>query len=454
VTAARRKRVRRLTAVIGLVLIAATGCKFNGIYSFPLPGAVANGAHTYTVNIQFADVQDLVPYSAVKVDDATVGHVKSVAVQGTHALVVAQIKDSVVLPANTTALVSETSLLGEKFVSLQPPQNHAQWRGKLTKGMTIGLPDTDSDATVEEVLGALSLVLNGGGLQQIQTISSEINQAMSGRESNTRDLLNQLKTLATSLNGQKSDILTALRSVDHLATTVQAQESTVTDTLEKLPTALQILADNRVQLTKMLTSLSHLGDVATKVINSSRDDLLTNLRNLEPTLTQLAAAGQYIPTTLQILFTFPNADGTQDVYRGDYTNIDLQIDLSTASLMRNFGYSNLGVLGGTSKGTTGTTGTSPTTGATKTPTPKLPIPLPSLPTVPTLPKLPTLPLPKLGGSGSTGTSGSNGGSSGGLLGGISGLLGPNGVAEPEAVNGPLPVSIATRLDQIMLEPLQ
>jgi phospholipid/cholesterol/gamma-HCH transport system substrate-binding protein len=426
-------------------MVAATGCKFNGIYSLPLPGAVANGSHTYTVNIQFADVQDLVPYSAVKVDDATVGHVKSVSVQGTHALVVAQLKDSVVLPANTTALVSETSLLGEKFVALQPPQDHSQWRGRLTKGMTIGLPETDSDATVEEVLGALSLVLNGGGLQQIQTISTEINKALSGRESNTRDLLEQLRTFAAALNGQKDDIIKALRGVDHLATTVQSQEGTVTKALDDLPTALQILSDNRVQLTKMLTALSHLGDVAVQTINGSRDALLANLRNLEPTLTQLAKAGEQIPTSLQILFTFPEADGTQDVYRGDYTNVDLQIDLSSASLLKNFGLTGgLGSLG-TTKGSAGTSG------GTKPPL-KLPIPTPTLP---------SLPLPKLGGSGTSGTGGTSGGSSsgtggsgGGLLGGVSGLLGPNGTAQPEAVNGALPVSITTRLDQIMLEPLQ
>jgi phospholipid/cholesterol/gamma-HCH transport system substrate-binding protein len=220
----------------------------------------------------------------------------------------------------------------------------------------------------------------------------------------------------------------------------------VTNALDQLPGALQILADNRVQLTKMLTALSHLGDVAVQVINGSRDDLLANLRNLEPTLTELAKAGNAIPTTLQILFTFPNADGTQDVYRGDYTNIDLQIDLSTQSLMRNFGLTGSSTSGATSTTKTGGSGT---TGATKTPTPKLPVPLPSLP---------SLPLPKLGGSsGSTGTSGGSSGGTGGnggLLGGISGLLGPSGVAVPEAVNGALPVAVTTRLDQIMLEPLQ
>jgi phospholipid/cholesterol/gamma-HCH transport system substrate-binding protein len=233
------------------------------------------------------------------------------------------------------------------------------------------------------------------------------------------------------LNGQKDDIVTALQRVDHLATTVRSQESSVTNALDRLPTALQILADNRVQLTKMLTALSHLGDVAVQVINGSRDDLLANLRNLEPTLTELAKAGDQIPSSLQILITFPEADGTQDVYRGDYTNVDLQIDLSSTQLLKNFGLNGLGSSSSTSKGTTG----SGTTGGTTTP--KLPIPVPSLP---------SLPQPK-----STGTSG---GTSGGLLGGVSGVLGANGVAEPVVLNGALPVKITTRLDQIMLEPLQ
>src|ERR1700760_109589 len=128
------RRARRLAATIALVLIGATGCKFNGIYSLPLPGAVGNGSNTYTLNVEFRDVADLVPYSAVKVNDATVGHVKSVSVQGHHAQVVVQILTSVVLPQNSPALVSQTSLLGEKFVELQPPPP-GQGRGRLTKGM-------------------------------------------------------------------------------------------------------------------------------------------------------------------------------------------------------------------------------------------------------------------------------------------------------------------------------
>src|SRR4051812_39937300 len=128
-----------MAALIAVVFVGATGCKFRGIYSFPLPGAVANGDNTYTLNVQFNDVQDLVPYSAVKVNDATVGHVKSVSVEDHHALVVAQLLDDVKLPANSTALISQTSLLGEKFVAIQPPAAHEDWRGSLKPGATITL---------------------------------------------------------------------------------------------------------------------------------------------------------------------------------------------------------------------------------------------------------------------------------------------------------------------------
>ena len=444
----KTSRVGRFAAGIALVLMCATGCKFNGIYSFPLPGAVANGGHTYTLKVLFRDVQDLVPYSAVKVNDATVGHVKSVEVKGHAALVVVQLKDNVKLPANSTALIAQTSLLGERFVALQPPANKADWRGSLRPGATLGLAATDSDATVEEVLGALSLVLNGGGLQQIQTITREVNKALTGRENNTRDLLEQLKTFATGLNAQKNDIITALDKVDHLAKTIAGNESAVTNAIDQLPKAIQILADNRKLLTKMLTSLSNLGDVAVNVINASRDSLLTNLRNLQPILTQLAKAGNEIPPSLQILLTFPEADGTQDVYRGDYTNVDLTIDLSTAQLNKNFGLSNLGgLLGG------GTTTTTPKSGGTTLPKLPLPSALPSKLPLPLPTKLPLLsaPKPSSSKSGTSSGSGSGSGSGGGLLGGI---LGPNSVSAANVENGALDVALTTPLDRLLLGVLQ
>ncbi|HMC69853.1 MAG TPA: MlaD family protein, partial [Mycobacteriales bacterium] len=162
---------RLRASVTGLAVAAVTtGCGFHGVYSLPLPGAAAKGANTYTVRVQMADVLDLVPYSAVKVNAATVGHVKSIAVEGRHAVVLCQLPDSVKLPANAIARVEQTSVLGEKFVEIEPPKDVPPI-GRLANGDVISLPHTDTDATVEEVLGALSMLLNGGGVDQLHTIT-------------------------------------------------------------------------------------------------------------------------------------------------------------------------------------------------------------------------------------------------------------------------------------------
>ncbi len=376
---------RLVTLVAGTlaVAVAATGCGFHGIYSLPLPGAVGNGGHTYTVRVELADVLDLVPYSAVKVNFATVGHVRDIRLVGRHAEVSCQLEDSVLLPANAVARVAQTSLLGEKFVEIEPPRGEAP-RGRLANGDVIPLARTDTDATVEEVLGALSLLLNGGGLAQLHTITSELNKALSGHEGAARDLLGELTTFIGSLDAQKVQITRAIDGMDHLAATVRSPESALTGALAQMPDALGILADDRSRLTTMLTSLQQLSDVAVRVINGSRDDLLANLRALQPTLAKLAEVGTIIPDTLQVIMTYPTADSVEHEYFGDYGNLALTVDLSSTSLLTTFGQG--------SGGGSGSPLPKPPAGPPVPSKPGVPsLPQPSAPTVPSSPSVPSAP---------------------------------------------------------------
>ncbi|MDX6200083.1 MAG: phospholipid/cholesterol/gamma-HCH transport system substrate-binding protein [Actinomycetota bacterium] len=328
-------RARRLAAALAVSALALSGCGFDGIYSLPLPGAAGNGKNTYTVSVQFADALDLVPYSAVKVNDATVGHVKKVAIQGRHALVICQLENRVKLPANSIARVSQTSLLGEKFVEIHGPTAVAP-TGRLKNGAVIELASTDTDATVEEVLSALSLLLSGGGLAQLHTIAAELNTALQGREGTARDLLVRLNTFVTALDVQKTQIVAAIERVDRLAGTVKGQEKALTDAVDRMPHALSILAADRKQLTALLVSLDHLGTVATRVVKGSQADLLANLKALKPTLTKLAEVGDVIPQSLEAIITYPTADGVEKGYFGDYGNLALTVDVSSASLLNTF----------------------------------------------------------------------------------------------------------------------
>ncbi|MFL6239336.1 MAG: MCE family protein [Actinomycetes bacterium] len=329
-------RALRLVVATGVAAVLVSGCGFHGIYSLPLPGGEGSGGPKYRVTVQLADALDLVPRSSVKVNGASVGTVDSVRLEGHHAVVVCAIQRKVHLPANAIARLEQTSLLGEKFVEIEPPHNQSP-RGALRDGSVIPLARTDTSATVEDVLGSLAMLLNGGGLAQVRTIARELNRSFQGREGALRDTLVKLQEFTAGLDRQKTQIIHVMQGLSDLAGTVRAQETALTTAVDRMPAALGVLADTRKQLVHMLGSLQHLSDVAVRIENGAGDDMVTNLRNLEPTLQRLASVGQTIPKTLELVLSYPVADGVEKAFYGDYGNLHITLDLSRTSMTRNFG---------------------------------------------------------------------------------------------------------------------
>ncbi|MGW1586229.1 MCE family protein [Streptomyces sp. NPDC002386] len=374
-SARRTVRAAAWTAAGSLLL---TGCEFNGWYDVPLPGGAASDGHAYHVTVEFRDVLDLVPQSAVKVDDVTVGAVEKVELDGWHARVRLRVADSVKLPGNAVAGLRQTSMLGEKYVALSAPAG-TRPLGRLRDGDRIPLSRSGRNPEVEEVLSALSALLNGGGVAQLKTITVELNKALDGREDRVRSLLKQLDTFLGGLDGQRAEIVRALKGVDRLARRLKKERKTIALAVDTMPPALKALADQRKDLTKMLTALSGLGRTATRVVNASHDDTVANLRKLQPILRELNKAGDDLPDSLEILTTYPFPRNATDAVKGDYVNLGVTADLDLADLYGN-------VTRKPGKG-----GKSPAPGTPRLPGLPTPTPLPSLPSVPPLPSTPSLP---------------------------------------------------------------
>jgi phospholipid/cholesterol/gamma-HCH transport system substrate-binding protein len=383
-------RLARAAAAAAAAALALSACDAS-VSGMPLPGGPDVGDDSYSVSIEFRDVLDLVPQSVVKVDDVSVGKVEDITLDGWTANVTVRINGAVDLPENAVASIQQTSLLGEKYIALSSPADEPA-TGRLEDGDTIPLSRSGRNPEVEEVLGALSLLLNGGGVAQLKTISTELNSALSGNESDIRSVLGQLDTFMGQLDENKSQVIAAIRSMNALSLEVKDQQQSIIDTVDQLPAALKVLDDQRAGLVRMLQGLKRLSPVATRVIRASKQSTLADLRALDPILTKLAAAGDAVPKSFEVLLTypFPNAavgstpEEAQNLHQGDYTNLSAEIDIDLGAL--------------------------PTIGLP--PIPRLPVPgLPTPPTlpaptapsipVPTLPRipipgLPSLPIPTLG----------------------------------------------------------
>ena len=323
---------RVLAGVLAVVSLA--GCGFRGASSLPLPGGQGNGSDAYELTVEFTDVLDLVVQSAVKVDDVTVGSVQEIEATGYTARVVVSLNGNIVLPANSRASLRQTSLLGEKFVSLDaPPAEEAI--GQLRAGATIGLDRTVRSAEIEEVLSALSLVLNGGSLEQLQVINRELVAALEGREGRVKDLLGNLDAFVGGLDQQKGQIVRALDSLDRLSTRLLSERQTIATALEDIPAGVAVLTGQREELTRVLTSLDRLGDVAVRVIRASQANTVADLKALQPILTQLNAAGKALPDALELLTTYPFPRTVTEGVKGDYANLFVTADVDLASLAGN-----------------------------------------------------------------------------------------------------------------------
>jgi phospholipid/cholesterol/gamma-HCH transport system substrate-binding protein len=336
------RRLQRAGSLAAGVLLLG-GCGFRGAYSLDLPGGADTGDDPYTVEVEFLDVLDLVPQSGVRVADVPVGRVESIDLneEDWTAVVTLTVNGDVELPANSVAAIQQSSLLGEKYVELAPPGGEEP-EGRLGDDSRIPLDRTNRNVEVEELLGALSLVLNGGGLAQLQTINRELGDALEGRESEIKDTLNQLDTFIGGLDAQKEEINRALDRANELADTLAGRTATIEQALDTIGPGLDVINEQRDLLVSMLEGLARLGDVGTRIIEQSSANTIEDLKLLQPILTQLAAAGPNLGRSLELILTYPFPDSSLSAlnYRKAqtggmalFTNMTATVDLDLSHLL-------------------------------------------------------------------------------------------------------------------------
>ena len=324
-------------AVLAVALAAAaSGCGWHGLNSLPLPGTAGGGPGSYTIQAQLPDVRTIEPNSRVQVDDVTVGTVTKIERQGWHAVITMSINGDVNLPANATATVGQSGLLGSLHVELAAPTAVAA-QGKLTDGAVIPLSSAGVYPSSEQVLGAISLLLNGGGVGQVQDITASMRTALNGREADVRSLIEQLDTFTRYVNDQSGDIIATAESLNSLAATFAAQKPVVDKAMATIPGALKVISDQRQALVDALDQLGKFSALVADSTNQTKDALVAELRDLGPVLESLANAGPALTRALGLFATYPfPTDNVSTWQRGDFANLTAVIDLTLSRLDASF----------------------------------------------------------------------------------------------------------------------
>ncbi|MQY24217.1 Lipoprotein LprN [Nocardia sp. RB20] len=309
-----------------------SGCQWTGLNSLPLPGAKGHGPGSFHVTIEMPDVTTITPNSPVMVRDVEVGSITAITTQDWHAKVTVTLDPGTALPANATAKIGQTSLLGATHIELTAPPDP---QGRLTEGSVIPLRRAGDYPTTEQTLAALSLVLNDGGLGNLQTIVSEANKALAGHQDSIGKVIDQMNSLLGELNSQRDDITSTLDGLDRFSTAAAKDNDTIGKALTAIAPAVDVLNQQRGNLTTALDALTRFGAAGTALVQQTRGDLSKNLAGLVPLLQKIAEAGDDLVDNVHQLATFPFPPvAVRNGIRGDYMNLWAEADLTLPRLQQ------------------------------------------------------------------------------------------------------------------------
>lgn len=276
VSAGHRGSVFLLAVLLAPVVL--TSCTWRGIANVPLPVGRGMGPDRMTIYVQMPDTLALNTNSRVRVADVWVGTVRDISLRNWIATLTLELEPTVRLPANATAKIGQTSLLGTQHVELAaPPIPSPQ---PLKSGDTIGLKNSSAYPTVERTLASVALILTGGGIVNLDVIQTEILNILDGHAGQIREFLERLATFTAELNNQRGDLTRAIDSTNQLLTIIANRNDTLDRVLTDVPPLIEHFADTGQLFADATESLGRFSEVANRALAATRPNLHQTLQSL------------------------------------------------------------------------------------------------------------------------------------------------------------------------------
>jgi phospholipid/cholesterol/gamma-HCH transport system substrate-binding protein len=323
---------RRTLAVTGLV----AGALFSGGCS--LPGRVGGPVALTAV---FEDTSDLVAHHAVQVADVRVGSISTIELTDDYrARVTLEIKDDLELPADSVAVLRQTSLLGEKFVELRPRTDDDDCgdaprpEGVLTDGATITctIQAPELESVTEQAVEILSVVA-ANRVEDLQTLIETGAVGFGGRAEELRALIDDLITISGTLADQTANIVAIIDGLDSAAGTLADGAPELDGLLTSLADATTVLADNREEAIATLQQLTRLARVQNDLVfEPYLDATMRQLEQVDAIVARVVDGRGEVGLLLDWLARFveqvplaipcrPPVDATQPCSGGDFAQV-------------------------------------------------------------------------------------------------------------------------------------
>ena len=224
------------------------------------------GKPTITAAAVFPDVTDLSVGAPVQLADINVGSVKSIALDGTEAKVTMTIQSSARVPADVTAEVRRTTVLGERFVELVPRPNTPNNAALLADGGTIG--QTRVVPELEQLVRGGTQVFGPISANQLGVMLQAGAQGFGGQGAQIHQLLASLSDITAGYAGQTGTIRSLVASLDQFSSATAPDAQADAQAISNLARTTQIMAAQSDRFNNLLAALNNLSVQSRSLLES------------------------------------------------------------------------------------------------------------------------------------------------------------------------------------------
>lgn len=275
-------------AAIGVTLVLA----FN-VGDLPLIG----GGEDYSA--AFSEAGGIREGDDVRIAGVTVGEVSGIDLERGHVRVDFRVTKDVSFGPLTGASIRIKTLLGEKYLSLEP-----RGTGQLREGAQIPLDRTVSSYDVITAFSDLTetteRIDTGRLAESLDVLATEFTDT----PENVRGALTGLTRLSRTIAGRDQELRRLLAAANSVSGTVAQQNAVVDRIIDDADLLLVELHERRAAIRTLFTNTSQLAEQLTALVRENRAELRPALTELRGVLTTLQEHEQDLRRTIAALAPF------------------------------------------------------------------------------------------------------------------------------------------------------
>lgn len=252
-----------------------------------LAGCSSGSGDQLTVTAEFDSAVGIYETGEVLVLDQEVGTIEDVELRDDVVRITMSIRDDVPLPADVTATIQATSVLGERSIALFPswsPELEAADAAKLADGDNIPRTRTQEPIEPDQALQAFNELLAGLDPDAVGGLVTDGATILDGRGERINTSIGAVAELSDTLAAVDGPLLDTASSLNRIAGVLNQRDAQLRQLIDDFGTAVGTLADERTQIESLLGTLVDLTGQTEYILDTHTDRLPATIATLAATV--------------------------------------------------------------------------------------------------------------------------------------------------------------------------